>query len=506
MIRRRPLGALLAAAVIAVAGWAAVPGGADPEPGSEATPAPPPATCRVAPSPAGWEDYRDDPASKDLTPFQDYREALGMGPGTRGDGVRLADVEYDWRAKHVELAGRGLPAPPANTLPGSYRADEHGTAVLGMLGGSPDGQGVTGLVAGAEIRPFSPYASGSYDPAAAIAAAAAGLRPGDVLLIELQAQLRPGGPYVPIESVNTPEHPVRAAIANAVAAGIVVVEPAGNGNVDLGTTGIEWLSGPDGRGFTGALIVGAGGSSSDARGSSDLAWTTGSNFGSRVDVQGVGVGVVTAGYGNGPDPIGGSGDRAYTACFDGTSSASATVAAAVVALQSAAIAQGRPRLTPDQVRAILRQTGAAQQGRTDRPIGPRPQVAAAIAALDGVPPPGATPAPPSGPVGPGTATAVPVISGTADRPPKPAASRVTARYAKAGGRLTIVLRGLAKGAKVTVAGRSVKVVRGKVLLRKVKPGRIVVVVTPPARLKGTYKVLRVVVVVAPSGAARVIRR
>ena len=273
VIRRRPLGALLAAAVIAVAGWAAVPGGADPEPGPEATPAPPPATCRVAPSPAGWDDYRDDPASKDLTPFQDYREALGMGPGTRGDGVTLADVEYDWRAKHVELAGRGLPAPPANTLPGSYRADEHGTAVLGMLGGSPDGQGVTGLVAGAEIRPFSPYASGSYDPAAAIAAAAAGLRPGDVLLIELQAQLRPGGPYVPIESVNTPEHPVRAAIANAVAAGIVVVEPAGNGNVDLGTTGIEWLSGPDGRGFTGALIVGAGGSSSDARGSSDLAWT-----------------------------------------------------------------------------------------------------------------------------------------------------------------------------------------------------------------------------------------
>ena len=223
-------------------------------------------------------------------------------------------------------------------------------------------------------------------------------------------------------------------------------------------------------------------------------------------MQGVGVGVVTAGYGNGPDPIGGSGDRAYTACFDGTSSASATVAAAVVALQSAAIAQGRPRLTPDQVRAILRQTGAAQQGRTDRPIGPRPQVAAAIAALDGVPPPGATPAAPTGPVGPGTATVVPVISGTADRPPKPAASRVTARYAKAGGRLTIVLRGLAKGAKVTVAGRSVKVVRGKVLLRKVKPGRIVVVVTPPARLKGTYKVLRVVVVVAPSGAARIIRR
>jgi hypothetical protein len=158
------------------------------------------------------------------------------------------------------------------------------------------------------------------------------------------------------------------------------------------------------------------------------------------------------------------------------------------------------------VRAVLRQTGAPQQGRTDRPIGPRPQVASAVASLDGVPPPGAAPAAPSGPLGPGSTTLVPVISGTADRPPKPAASRVTARYAKAGGRLTIALRGLAKGATVAVGGRRAKVVNGRVVLRRVKPGRLVVVVTPPARLLGTYKVLRVVVVVARSGAVRVIRR
>ena len=505
MIRRRPLGALLAAAAIAVAGWAAAPGGADPEPEPELLAAPPPATCRVGPSAGSWDDYRNDPASKDLTPFQDYREALGMGPGTRGDDVTLADVEYDWRAKHVELAGRGLPGPPQNTLPASYRASDHGTAVLGLLGGSPDGQGVTGLVTGAEIRPVSPYASGSYDPAAAINAAAAGLGPGDVLLIELQAQV--GGAYLPIESIDSDRYPVRTAIASAVARGVVVVEPAGNGGVDLAGSGISWLSGPEGRGYSGALIVGAGGSSSDANGSSDLQWVSNSNYGARVDVQGAGVAVVTSGYGNGPDPIGGTGDRAYTACFDGTSSASATVAAAVVALQSAAIAQGRPPLTPDQVRAILRQTGAAQQGRTDRPIGPRPQVAAAIASLDGVPPPGASPVPgASGPLGPGTGAVVPVISGTADRPPKAVASRVTARYAKAGGRLTIALRGLAKGAKVTVRGRAVKVVRGTVVLRKVKPGRLLVVVTPPARLKGAYRPVRVVVVIAPSGAARVIRR
>lgn len=504
MPRRLPLGALLVVAAIAVAGWTLAPGGGGPAP----VPAPPPATCREAPSPtAGWGDYAE-PWTKDLTPLQDYREALGMGPGTRGGGVTLADVEYEWRATHVELAGRGLPAPPGNTLPESFRSADHGTAVLGMLGGSPDGQGVTGLVAGAEIRPFSPYATGAYDPAGAIEAAARGLGPGDVMLIELQAQLSRGAPYLPIEAYDTIEQPIRTVIANAVRKGVVVVEPAGNGNVDLGAAGIPWLQGPGDSRYSGALIVGAGGSPSVA-GTSDLEWVSGSNYGERVDLQGVGVGVVTSGYGNGPDPIGGIGDRAYTACFDGTSSASASVAASVVALQSAAIAQGREPLTPDQVRAILRQTGAPQQGSTgtDRPIGPRPQVAAAVASLDGVPPPGGSPvpAPSPGPLGAGGSPIVPVISGTADRPPRAAASAVTARYAKAGGRLTIRFRGLAEGAKVTARGHRVRVVRNALVLKRVRPGRFVVVVTPPAGLRARYATVKVVVVVSARGSARVVR-
>ena len=78
------------------------------------------------------------------------------------------------------------------------------------------------------------------------------------------------------------------------------------------------------------------------------------------------------------------------------------------------------------------------------------------------------------------------------------------RYAKVGGRLTIRLRGLAKGAKVTAGGRAATVVRGRVVLRKVRPGRFVVVVTPPARLRARYSTLKVVVVVARRGAVQVI--
>lgn len=507
MLRRCPLGALLAAVVIALAGWVVAPRSGEPA----LIPAPPPATCRSAPpTPAGWADYAADPAARDLTPFQDYREALGLGPGTRGDGVTIADVEYEWRPGHVELAARGLLEAPPNSLRESFRAADHGTAVLGLLGGTPDGRGVTGLVAGAELRPVSPFATGTYSPATAIASAAAGLGPGDVLLIELQSQPDEASPYLPIEAIDSARDPVRTAIQDAVRRGIVVVEPAGNGNVNLDTASrYPWLQGPDAAGHSGAIIVGAGGSPTDDRGPSDLEWTSGSNYGSRVDVQGVGVAVVTSGYGSGEgERLGGRGDTAYTACFDGTSSASATVAAAVAALQSQVIAEGRAPLTPTEVRAILRSTGAPQKGRPDRPIGPRPQVAAAIASLADVPPPGATPSPPTGPLGTGAAAprAVPVIARVPDRPPRRAAARsVTARYAKAGGRLTIRFRGLAKGAKVTARGRRAKVVRNRIVLKRVRPGRFVVLIRPPARLRARYTVLRVVVVVPKRGTARVVR-
>ncbi|HTI33090.1 MAG TPA: hypothetical protein VL422_05385, partial [Miltoncostaea sp.] len=102
MPRRPLLAAIILAAVVAVAGWTVAPG----DDAAAPVAAPPPATCRVAPAGDGWAAYANDPASKDLSPFQDYREALGIGPGTRGDGVTVADVEYDWRPNHVELAGR----------------------------------------------------------------------------------------------------------------------------------------------------------------------------------------------------------------------------------------------------------------------------------------------------------------------------------------------------------------------------------------------------------------
>ena len=202
----RSLGALVAAVAIVAAGLAAVP--RESAPALEA--APPPAICRAAPAPAGWPEVGASGDVADLSGYQDYRGALGIGDGLRGAGVAIADVEYEWRRTHVELSSLGLPAPPDTGLPAGYQAADHGTAVLGVLGARADGQGVSGLAPDADLRPISPFATGTYDPAGAVKAAAGGLGPGDVLLIELQAL--EDGQLVPIESIPAVRAQIRAAV------------------------------------------------------------------------------------------------------------------------------------------------------------------------------------------------------------------------------------------------------------------------------------------------------
>jgi hypothetical protein len=252
--------------------------------------------------------------------------------------------------------------------------------VLAVLGARPDGRGVTGLVPGAVLRPLSPYFTprpAVLDQARSIAELGVLLRPGDVLLVEQQgwadaARTRLG----PAEL----DPLVRAAIRAVVETGVVVVEPAGNGDV-TGANGYDVVRdlGVPAAGSPGdsrALMVGAG--RSEAGGGIDRTRTPFSNFGSRVDLQGYGEGVVTAGVGDlqlGPPT------RRYTGCFSGTSSASATVAAAAAALQASAIARTGAPLAPEEVRRRLVVTGLAQDASVPGSIGPRPLVSAAVPAV-----------------------------------------------------------------------------------------------------------------------------
>jgi serine protease len=310
--------------------------------------------------------------------WQRYVEAAPDGVDARfawsngftGAGVKVCDIEYIWNADHADLpVVSNLVANPGD--PGY--GDDHGTAVLGMLAGKDDGEGVKGIAHGAGFYFAGTYVSGVFSVGNAVLAAANAFGTGDVILIEMQIT-GPTGQYVPVEWYK----PYYDAITLAVDMGVVVVEAAGNGSQNLDEAvysrdnGGHWPFRPEND--SGAILVGAGAPPSFPNPRSRLDF---SNHGSTVDLQGWGYTVVTAGYGGLYSAEGKN--RWYTATFSGTSSASPMVAGAAAVLQQAYRAQvGRPA-TPAQIREILRATGTPQAG-TDI-IGPFPDLQAALGAV-----------------------------------------------------------------------------------------------------------------------------
>jgi hypothetical protein len=87
----------------------------------------------------------------------------------------------------------------------------------------------------------------------------------------------------------------------------------------------------------------------------------------------------------------------------------------------------------------------------------------------------------------------------------PAVKSVSAGLRRRSGTLVIRLKGLARSATVTVAGRRTRVVGGLVVVSRVRVGRLVVRVSAPRRAGVSYSTVRLRVVVPARGAARVVR-
>jgi hypothetical protein len=323
------------------------------------------------------------PVVGNYEPLQDYLDPATTGidapyawtlPGGTGTDVWIADIEYAWNLSHADLNASLIgPAGTAN----SQANIDHGTAVLGELGGRNDGVGVTGIVYNSTFYVAAATTSGGYNVAAAITVATSTLRAGDIIVLE--QQIDGPGPatdeWVPIEwSI-----PAYNAIVTAVGNGIIVVEAAGNGaqNLDdpmFNTGHAPFLPAND----SGAIIVGAGAPPGDWHGvRSRLDYST---YGSTVDLQGWGWQIVTTGYGDlhssdGPN-------RTYTATFGGTSGATPIVAGACAALQGHHKSTGGGAvLSPDEIRDILRATGSPQLDGTypaTQNIGPLPNLRAAM--------------------------------------------------------------------------------------------------------------------------------
>ncbi len=331
-----------------------------------------------------FQDYDPNDSSKK---FQGYLNAASENgidakyawtiAGGKGEGVKVVDVEGGWQVTHEDF-------PPVFFSAGDMYSSEswvdHGSAVMGVMGGQENGYGVTGIAPNAQ---FGYSSIGGQGTATAITSAANAVGAGGIVLIELHR----GGPtlqescscnngqcnYIAMEYWQAEYDAISTATAN----GVIVVEAAGNGSADLDD---PIYDNKFDRNFrdSGAIVVGASSSTSTA----PMCWT---NNGTRVDVHGWGENVVTMGYGNiytNPDDPNNK-DYEYTGYFSGTSSASPVVVGAVAAIQGVSKANNGETLTSYQIRDLLTQTGTQQDINLDVEIGPLPNLKAAIDVLLG---------------------------------------------------------------------------------------------------------------------------
>jgi hypothetical protein len=307
------------------------------------------AYVEAEPLPAGINPG-DDP----LTLLQGYLLPSPFGidaldawntPGVDGSGMQYVIIDQGWQLDHPDFSP-SLQLIGTINFPGGA---EHGTQAAGIISMADNSIGGVGIAPRAVAKAVSifrevPFGRLVPDTANAILIAMKNLNPGDVILLEVANTTNgigcfPNGPAVAVES----DAGVAAAITLAMLKGFVIIEPAGNGCVDMDTF-------PDHLGRmmlnravadTGAIMVGAAQTPVAIPGTFPPRASF-SSFGSRVDCYAWGTNAVTVKMG-GPDP----------AIFCCTSAASAIIAGAALSLQGMVKAKHGQPMTPIQLRQLL---------------------------------------------------------------------------------------------------------------------------------------------------------
>ena len=194
--------------------------------------------------------------------------------GGNGANVNVIDLEGGWNFNHEDLSTNSNGLISGFNWIANDGWLQHGTAVLGVIGGDTNSFGISGISPEASLGAVSIFhtSENDFDTAKAIVIAANSLRAGDILLIE---QHRPG-PNSP-DPDNSQEGFIALewwpddylAIRYATEIGIIVIEAAGNGSQHLNDSihntkqeGFpDWWQNPFNRtdGLdSGAILVGAG--------------------------------------------------------------------------------------------------------------------------------------------------------------------------------------------------------------------------------------------------------
>jgi hypothetical protein len=326
--------------------------------------------------------------------------------GVTGQGVRVIDMEAGWNYDHEDLtvddkpANDSFPCLADSTNSLCLPLLAHGTAVAGIVGAIHNQHGADGFAPDASLQLAGVSAATTID--GSILRMLDGnsengeIYPGTILFIETQTKGLLGEGYGdwcsddPYGCVPTSIIPLNYdAIEYAIAAGVTVIEGAGNGYVDLSDpanygSSYKNISTND----SGSIIVGASFGTSKDR--ADF-----SNFGSRVNVFAWGAGVVAPGYpysgnpldwsgGTSPAPANDETNTYYTNKFGGTSAATAMIAGSAALVQSYAkqeLGETTRYLMPAKMREILVNSGVPQSGGGGN-IGKPPRIDIAMGLVD----------------------------------------------------------------------------------------------------------------------------
>lgn len=277
-------------------------------------------------------------------------------PGGDGAGIRFVDVEYDWMLDHEDLIDAQVAFASVEAPAGGAVNVDHGTGVLGIVLGSDNDRGSIGIAPAVQgfVVPTRLVSNDWLGAglARSIVVAALVVGAGGVLLIEM------GRPRVP--SGNHPDLPVELdrhvfdAIQTATKMGVTVIEPAGNGNIDLdGSPQFARLHrGKPTFADSGAILV----AEAEPAGDAPITWTratdgptAGSTFGSRIDCFAPAQFHVPSST---VAPVG----RGYR-IFGGTSGAAAFTTGAAIAAQGMWLNHMGSFLPPAEVRRLLADFG-----------------------------------------------------------------------------------------------------------------------------------------------------
>ena len=277
----------------------------------------------------------------------DAKYAWTISPGSKK--LSFIDIEQGWILNHTSYKASTLPLTGHN-LP---EFSDHGAGVLGI------GTSIVPNLRAKLISQWRP--GGAPNDADAILAAISYLQPGDIILLETQSFYQHDHYSLwPAEIQDATFQAIRL----ATALGVIVIEPAGNGNAKAGkgnnldqfNHNKKRVLNPGNKSFkdSGAIIVAA----ATAAVPHQRMRTT--NYGQRIDCYAWGEKVATAGI-----------------VFNGTSSASAIIAGVVMMIQSICEKEKDIRLNPAEMRKLLRNElygTASANGRKKDKIGSMPDL------------------------------------------------------------------------------------------------------------------------------------